>query len=108
MSLYPDKQSTIIENAVLSRSVGCSEKITTLVCCTILYAYTNGTGSTMEQKTGLLVGKSCELNDDTIHLIIRPAEYYNPIVVFVIQNKDGSKYTIQATYQEASSLGEEE
>ena len=96
-------RSASIKNAVLSRRVGCSETMTTLECWTSLYAYTNGIGSTLE-RTGTLVGDSCELNDGAIHLVIRPAEDYDPIVVFVIQNKDGSEYTVQTTYQEARCL----
>lgn len=100
------ERSAIIENASLSRSVGCSETMTTLECWTSLYAYTNGIGSTLE-KTGTLVGDDCELNDSIIHLVIRPAGDYDPIVVFVIRNKDGNEYTIQTTYQKALSLGME-
>lgn len=92
-----------IEKAALSRRVGCSETMTTLECWTSLYTYTNGIGSTLE-RTGTLVGNSCELNDKKIHLVIRSAEDYDPIVVFVIRNKDGSEYTIQTTYQEARCL----
>jgi len=104
VTINPDERLAIADSVALSRNVGSSETMTTFECWTTLYAYANGIGSTLEKKDSL-VGESCELDENIVHLIIRPAEDYNPIVVFCIQNKDGSEYTIETTYRDASSLG---
>ena len=101
VGVRPGDRLATVDGIELSRTVGNTEKKRHLECMTTVYTYADGPGSTL-QDTDKLVGEELELGEGPIRLCVRPAADCDPLVVFWIINRDGSRYTIQKSYGEAA------
>jgi hypothetical protein len=101
VGVRPEGRLATVDGIELSRTVGTAEKRLLLESLTTVYTYADGPGSTL-QETDKLVGENVELGEGPIRLCVRPAADYDPLVIFWIINRDGSRYTIQKRYGEAA------
>ena len=93
-------QRAWVDVAEPERSISRAETIQSAVYWMLLMDYTDGEGSELEFLDGF-VGEEFPLSGGPVPLSVCPAEEFDLLVVFNVENRDGSAYSIVLPYAEA-------